>query len=232
MKMICFNWKMNGNKKLINEYSKLSLPSGVRCIMFPPSVYLSYLNSCIDAGWLIGAQACHASNSGAFTGSVSATMLADLNVQYVLVGHSERRDIEGNDFLRSSIESAESSGLQPILCVGEALSERQFVDEVLEKQLSILSSCKSGEIIVAYEPRWAIGTGLTPEVNELRDVFLKIRSLILKFTTRQPDKILLLYGGSLSNSNFDKLLSTDGIDGALVGGAGLNIDNVREMTKC
>lgn len=231
MRVVCFNWKMNGDLPLLEQYSALDF-TAVKPIVFPPSTLISQARAMLPEFWAVGGQACHANEAGAHTGCISASMLSSAGASYVLIGHSERRVYESTEFISKSYASAESAGLQPILCVGETLEQRANVHEVLSQQLEFLSCSSSPDLWIAYEPRWAIGTGLTPEISEVAELFSWLRVKINEISPRQDGKILLLYGGSLSAANIQQFLEVKDIDGGLIGGASLKIDQTRDMLKC
>lgn len=229
MSIICCNWKMNGSVELLNQYAK-SLPvSEHQLVLLPPTPLINAAIKILPKEWAVGAQACHAESHGAYTGMVSSELLAEVGAKYVLVGHSERRAFEDESFLSSAFYKAEAMQIQPILCVGETWDERSQVYEVLTKQLALLKLAKLPEIWVAYEPRWAIGTGKTPEVSEVEVIFSWLRQEIQGLSPRQSDKIRLLYGGSVGVNNFQEFFSSKNIDGGLIGGASLKLEQIREM---
>lgn len=229
MPIICCNWKMNGNRELLEQYSNLQLGQGVKAVLLPPSPLINIARNLLSDCWLIGGQSCHAKASGAYTGMVSCSVLSEVGARCVLVGHSERRDFEDAEFLRSAYYAAENLAMQPILCIGEKWDEREEVFAVLTKQLSILNHANSPEIWVAYEPRWAIGTGKTPVISEVEEIFSWIRQKIQDIKPRQLSKIRLLYGGSLGLDNCQQFFASKNIDGGLIGGASLRIDQIREI---
>lgn len=229
MRLICFNWKMLGDLALLQQYSQLIPGKDILPVIIPPATMIHQASAMLESPWAIGAQTCHNVASGAYTGQLSAKILADAGADYVLIGHSERRDFESEVYLQAAYELAVAAGLQPILCIGETLAERPSVTAVLERQLVWLEHVNAGEIIVAYEPRWAIGTGLTPSVEELSGLFSWMRIKINEIIPRQAAKIRLLYGGSLNSKNLNEFLSSDNIDGGLIGGASLKIEQVRDI---
>lgn len=179
----------------------------------------------------IGAQNCHAETKGAFTGEVSARMLSEAGCTYVILGHSERRNIfdESNEFINRKIKAALDPGLKPILCIGETLEERELAQtyEVLLHQLteglSGIPSVHIGMITIAYEPVWAIGTGrtATPEIAQEAHSFIRMEISKL-YDSDIASRITLLYGGSMNASNAGELLRQADIDGGLIGGAALD----------
>ena len=232
MRIICCNWKMHGDIKLIKDYGQLPATAGSQLIVLPPAPYIGAARTLLPDYWSVGAQNCHAEPQGALTGMISAAMLAESGAKYVLIGHSERRSFESEQFLMQSLQMAEANGLQPILCVGETWEERANTQKVLRAQLELLKQSKSECLIVAYEPRWAIGSGKTPELSELEPLFSWIRDIIQEINPRQADKIRLLYGGSLGANNCQEFFSSNQIDGGLIGGASLKIEQLRAILSC
>jgi triosephosphate isomerase len=210
-------------------------------IVCPPYTSLLEAYSLLkDTKIKIGAQNMHFESSGAFTGEISASMLKSVGCEYVILGHSERRTIFGetDELINSKIKKANSSGLKPIFCVGELLEEREagITEKVIEKQirsgLKEISPEEMGNLIIAYEPVWAIGTGKTASPEQAEEVHKFIRGLINdKYGTSVSDKIVIQYGGSVNNKNARELLSQKDIDGALVGGASLKADAFIEIIQ-
>lgn len=240
-KIIAGNWKMN---KDLNESQYLisKLTSGlsgkqVNCevIICPPFTSLSEAYSLIkNTPVRLGAQNMYFEESGAFTGEISAKMLKSVGCEYVIIGHSERRFIfrETDGFINEKLKSALDSGLKPIFCVGETLEEREAgkEKEVLNKQLSEgldeISVNQMKNIIIAYEPVWAIGTGKTATPTQAQEMHNFIRIYIKDdFTEEVADQLIIQYGGSVKPENARDLLAQKDIDGALVGGACLNADS-------
>ena len=237
--MIVANWKMNGTKSSVEEWlhtvaEHISHSTTLREWVFcPPAVYLvpalvSIKTLGVGANLCVGAQNCHVATSGAFTGEIAANMLADIGCRYVLVGHSERRQLfqESNAMVAEKVRAAQRAGLTPILCVGETAAERQadHTQVVVEKQLkSVFDICEDKlNIVIAYEPLWAIGTGLTATPEQAQDVHKYIRAWVAKNTDGATAEVLrVLYGGSVNPGNAVSLLEQRDIDGLLVGGASL-----------
>jgi triosephosphate isomerase len=231
-KLIAGNWKMNGSLAA-NEALISGLLAGVgqpACdvALCAPAVYLSQLQSRLAGSpihW--GAQDVSTHEAGAYTGEVSASMLRDFQVRYVLVGHSERRQyhFESDALVASKAQRALASGITPIVCVGETLAEREAgatVDVVKRQLASVIHAnghCIS-EIVVAYEPVWAIGTGKTATTEQAQEVHAVLRAQ-LKAATDHAQRIPILYGGSMNASNAAQFLAQPDIDGGLVGGASL-----------
>ncbi len=235
-KIIAGNWKQNGNIKtsiklacdIIREIKKNNIKHEV--IIFPPSLYLLSIQKNNQKETInIGSQNVSAYNDGAFTGEISATMLKDSKIKYCLVGHSERRHIFNEDekLLSEKVSRLHENNIKVIYCIGESLKEYKAkkTKYTLKKQLCSLfdnlnKSRKVNRVIIAYEPVWAIGTGLIPSARELSDTFTFIHDTVESYSdTHKPIK--LLYGGSVSPDNAKSLMETQYIDGLLIGGASL-----------
>lgn len=232
--MIAGNWKMHMTVSAAREYlhaleSFLSAPVAVDVALFPAFTAIYPLRQ-VAKHVRLGAQNMHVEKEGAFTGEVSAPMLREL-VDLVLVGHSERRHIfgEDDDLLNRKTKRALEYGMQPVLCVGETLKERD-AGATLERITAQIGGGLAGidrqaaqKVIVAYEPVWAIGTGRTATPEQAQEVHAAIRSM-LDGRVSDPGRILILYGGSVKPENSADLLSQPDIDGALVGGASLRVE--------
>ncbi len=236
-KLIAGNWKMNGslaaNEALVRallDGAGVDKPAGraTKVALCAPAVYVAQLKGLLKGSAIgIGAQDVSAHESGAFTGEISAGMLRDLGVRYSLVGHSERRQYHGetDETVATKAQRALACGITPIVCVGETLAEREAgkTVEVVKRQLAAVihtnGHCIS-EIVVAYEPVWAIGTGKTATVAQAQEVHAVLRAQ-LKAATVHSDLISILYGGSMNAANAAALLAEPDIDGGLVGGASL-----------
>lgn len=237
-KLVAGNWKMNTTPSEVAPYletfrKEIEEIDGVDIALIPPFTGLSKASELLGGTQKIklGAQNISAEAKGAFTGEISAAMLRDLFVRYVLVGHSERRRLYGetDEVVRRKLVAAIASELRPILCIGETLEERQAGLEkvVLETQLhgalAGLSKEDLEEVIVAYEPVWAIGTGLTATPAQAQEAHQFIREQLVKLAgTEVADKTRILYGGSVTADTAAELMSQPDIDGALVGGASLD----------
>ncbi|MGE4013898.1 MAG: triose-phosphate isomerase [Alphaproteobacteria bacterium] len=184
----------------------------------------------------IGGQDCHAKDSGAYTGDISATMLKDAGAKYVLVGHSERRQYhkETDADVRAKAEAAHKAGLIPLVCIGETLAERDGGQtlSVVERQLagSLPPGLSAEQMVVAYEPVWAIGTGRTPKQGDVAEVHRFIRAK-LNGAFKDGAKFRILYGGSANAANAAELLAADDVNGLLVGGASLKADEFWQMIE-
>jgi triosephosphate isomerase len=234
--LIAGNWKMHGSKsqvKTLIEDIKHGVPvdSTVEILVLPPSVYLyEVAQLLLNTSIMLGAQNLYLGDQGAFTGEVSGPMLAGLGCQYVLVGHSERRSIFHEDLLllANKFKAAIAANLTPILCVGETQQEREsgLTETIIRKQIESVLQCTGieafSQAVIAYEPVWAIGTGLTATPEEAEKVHLFIRDLIAQNNIDIASTIRILYGGSMKADNAPALLAMPNIDGGLIGGASLD----------
>lgn len=232
-KLIAANWKMNGslaaNEALVCALLAGPVPAAhCHVALAVPAPYLAQLQALTEGTWLkLAAQDVSPHECGAYTGEVSTIMLKDFGVRYVLVGHSERRQYhaETDAGVAAKVQQALAQGITPIVCVGETRAEREAgqTEAVVKRQLAAVihvnGHCIS-EIVVAYEPVWAIGTGLTASPEQAQEVHAVLRAQ-LKAATPQADRIPLLYGGSMNAANASQLLAQVDIDGGLVGGASL-----------
>jgi triosephosphate isomerase len=237
-KFVAGNFKMNMTSSEVAPYLEVFRQeteklNDVDIVLIPPFTAIAKASEILGGAQKIriGAQNMSPEAKGAYTGEISATMLRDLFVRYVLVGHSERRRLFGetDELVRRKLVTALASELRPILCVGETLEERQAGQEkaVLEGQLrgalEGLTPDQISEVIVAYEPVWAIGTGLTATPEQAQEAHLFIRDYLGKLAgTSLANKARILYGGSVTPANAKELMSQPDIDGALVGGASLD----------
>jgi len=237
--MVVANWKMNGLRRsgrdLVHKISGLKRDGGeVACdiVVCPPAALLFELRDALQsAGIELGGQDCHWAKKGAHTGEISAEMLADCGCEYVILGHSERRgdQRETNKLVRDKVSAARSAGLQVILCVGESEQERdagralEIVAKQLEKSLPV--EAEGAPVAIAYEPVWAIGTGRTPSILEIGIMHDHIRKTYKALKTGSENGLLVLYGGSVKAENAGDILSIEGVDGALVGGASLSAES-------
>ena len=243
--LIMGNWKMNGssmaNESLLTGLiSQVSSLQGVDIAVCPPAVYLGQVLELVSGTSIdVGAQNLSEQKSGAFTGEISGDMLRDLGVTYTLVGHSERRSLYGetNELVAAKTLKALEVGLVPVLCVGETLDERKSgqMDAVLAGQInSVIDLCGAdtfGQIIVAYEPVWAIGTGETATPQQAQDAHAFIRGLIAAQSPAIAERVTILYGGSMNEKNAAELLAMADVDGGLVGGASLKADSFATICK-
>mgnify|MGYP000161989426 CR=1 FL=1 len=239
--IISGNWKMNLNHyEAIQCIQKLAYLVGkddfdaVDVSIHPPFTDIRSVQTLFEGDhmrFILGAQHCHESDSGAFTGEVSAAFLTKLNVSYVIVGHSERREIFGetNEVIQSKIVAIQKHKMTPIICVGETLAERESgktYDKVLGQIRSALEKRTAEQIksmVIAYEPIWAIGTGKTATADDAQRVISAIREEISKISSATVASLVRLqYGGSVKASNISEIMSQPDIDGVLVGGASLD----------
>lgn len=228
-KLIAGNWKMHGSKTfasaLMQAIDAASFP--LELAVFPPFVYLP---QCQSFQFSFGAQNCAAFSDGAFTGEVSAAMLKDMGCRYVIIGHSERRQLfhESNEITLDKCIQAVTAGLLPILCVGETLAQREANQTltVVKEQLAVVGRLKDNcsqfsEIVIAYEPVWAIGTGRSASPEDAETVHTFIRDQLSQLDADLAKKTRILYGGSVKPDNARALFKMPNVDGALVGGAAL-----------
>ena len=235
--MVAGNWKMNGSRAMAATLlgdlkARLGLGAlPVDLLVCPPFPYLGAVAGALEGSpILLGAQDCHAANSGAHTGDVAAPMLADLGCRFVILGHSERRTDHGESSatVAAKAKAAIAAGLTAIICVGETEAQRNAGDElkIVEKQIvdSIPSEANASNVVVAYEPVWAIGTGKTPTSADVEVMHRHIRAL-LKQRVSGGAEIRILYGGSVKPGNAAELMAVAEVNGALVGGASLKAED-------
>lgn len=239
MPIIAANWKMHKTVSETTEFlSKLKandLPKYLEIVVCPAFIGLAEaVKLAKDSVIKIGAQNMHFEEKGAYTGEISPMMLSDLSVQYVIIGHSERRQyfMETDDLINKKVRSAFAYGITPILCVGETLEQREMqqTEEVLraqiERGLAWLSAKQVGEMVIAYEPVWAIGTGKSSSPQEANLTIQGIRKHIQEiYDTMTAQQIRIQYGGSVNAENIRQYLDQSDIDGALVGGASLSVES-------
>ncbi len=237
--LIAGNWKMHGDSAFVAEYAAAlggqSLPAGIELVLLPPAPYLPLLAQALrdgsaGAAVALGVQNVHAESSGAFTGELAAEMAVDLGARWTLVGHSERRALcgETDAVVAAKVMAARRAGLQPLLCVGETLAEREAgsAEAVVQRQIRALADHAGVEalsgITIAYEPVWAIGTGRTATPQQAQEMHAFVRQCLGTLCGRDVAAGLrILYGGSVKPDNAAALLGQTDIDGALVGGASL-----------
>lgn len=232
-KIVAGNWKLHGSRAfaaaLVADIAA-SAPAGVELVVLPPLPYLGELAARFaDAGLAFGAQDVSSHDKGAFTGEVSAAMLADVGARYTLVGHSERRQYhaESSELVARKFQAAQAAELTPILCVGERLEEREAgrTEEVIAEQLrpvlELAGAAAFAAAVVAYEPVWAIGTGRTASPEQAQAVHAFIRSQVAAQDAKIADSLPLLYGGSVKPDNAASLFAQADVDGGLIGGASL-----------
>lgn len=242
-KLLAANWKMNTTPVEAVELSMAVVRSidtrDIDVVLCPPYTHLTDMKQVLG-NISLGAQNCHGEESGAFTGEVSAAMLGSIGVEYVILGHSERRLYfnETHHQLRKKVDAALSHKLKPIFCCGETLDQRkasvhqEVIRQQLEESLSHLEPVSISQVVIAYEPVWAIGTGEVATPEQAQQVHAFVRSLIAEnFNTEAADGIRILYGGSVKGSNAEGLFAQPDIDGGLVGGASLNVSEFAEIYR-
>jgi triosephosphate isomerase len=232
--LVAGNWKMNGTRDSLDQIKAIAqgvmvpLSEKVEALICPPATLL-YVATALatDSPLAIGAQDCHQAQSGAHTGDISAEMIADCYGTYVIVGHSERRidHAETDHMVRAKAQAAHQADLTAIVCIGETGDERDAYQtlDILKRQLSgsLPDEATAENTVIAYEPVWAIGTGLTPTAKDVEIVHAFIRDeLVLRFGD-EGRGMRILYGGSVKPANARELLAVDNVDGALIGGASL-----------
>ena len=222
VKLIAGNWKMNGLKASLSELDALiaaPAPEGCDLLICPPATLVAaFAARAAGTHVRIGGQDCHWQVSGAHTGDISAEMLADAGASHIIVGHSERRTdhAETDAVVKAKAQAVARAGLTPILCIGETLAQREAGETLAVIRRQLAGSVPEGlaTLVIAYEPVWAIGTGLTPTVAQVAEVHAAIRAVV-------GAGVSILYGGSVKPSNAAELLAVPHVDGALVGGASL-----------
>ncbi|MDF3076618.1 MAG: triose-phosphate isomerase [Sphingobacteriaceae bacterium] len=248
-KIVAGNWKMNqdleSGKALFAEIvngAKQEITGEQLVVVCPPSIILSELaNSAKDSSNVfVGSQNCHQKDSGAYTGEISAAMVKSTAAEYVILGHSERRQYfgENEELLAQKVDAALKNGLKPIFCIGETLEERnsnryfEVIKSQLEGGLFHLTAEQFADIVLAYEPVWAIGTGLTASPEQAQEIHAFIRAeLAKKFGQEAADNATILYGGSCNPGNASSLFSQQDIDGGLIGGASLKAGDFLAIIK-
>lgn len=232
--LIAGNWKMHGDMSWIekpNEFAKL-MPAEERehldILICPPSLFIAPMAaSCFEANIKLGAQNCHPAESGAHTGEVSADMVRSAGADYVIVGHSERRTAgETDEDVATKAIAAAKQGLTPIICVGESLDVRKAgsAEKIVTEQIKASVPEGVTDYVLAYEPIWAIGTGMTATADDIKDMHAVIRDII------GPD-VRILYGGSVKPANAKEILGTENVNGALIGGASLEMESLAAIAR-
>ena len=244
-KVIAGNWKMNmlpnEAMKFIEEFAPLVKDTENEVILCVPYTDLFYVLLNVQGTNIkVGAQNMHFAESGAYTGEVSAQMLKSINVEYVIIGHSERRQYfnETDETVNKKIKAAFENGLKPIVCVGETLEEREagkafeIIENQTEKALDGLTEEQVSSTIIAYEPIWAIGTGKTATSNDANEACKKIREKIAKiYGQNTAERVIIQYGGSMKPENAKELLEMSDIDGGLIGGASLKAESFAKIVN-
>jgi triosephosphate isomerase len=233
--LIAGNWKMNGDAALIDEARSVAAQLGgkeVRVAICPPATLIERISRALaGTAVIVGAQDCHCDESGAFTGDISAEMLADAGARLVILGHSERRAGYGetDELVSDKVAAALRAGLEPIVCVGETLEQRKAGNALAVVTGQVRGSSPpelAGKAwSVAYEPVWAIGTGLTPTISEIEEMHTAIRATLRELFGAEGDSPPILYGGSVKPANAAQILHAAEVGGALVGGASLKAED-------
>lgn len=230
---------MNGSRSLVSDFSALTdgvNTDTVDVVICPPACYLSAFE---NAAFALGGQTLSELDNGAHTGDISADMLKEFGCQYVIVGHSERREDHGesNELVAKKALKAIENNLVPIVCVGESLATREAgeLEDFLAAQLDALTATLSAQqlakAVIAYEPIWAIGTGVTASPQQAQDAHAFIRAHLAKFDADVASGLQLLYGGSVKADNAAELFAQPDIDGGLIGGASLKVDDFRKICQ-
>ena len=243
--IIAGNWKMNKTpkeaKELLNAITPLVKDAGCEVIACVPYVDLATaLEATEGTNVKIGAENCHWAESGAFTGEISTGMLKEMGVEYVVLGHSERRQYFGetDETVNKRTKAALAAGLKPIVCVGELLWEREcdITEEVIARQIKLdlfnVTEEELKNVVIAYEPVWAIGTGKTATADQAEEVCAFIRATIAKLYNQvAADAVTIQYGGSMNAKNCDELVAKNNVDGGLIGGASLKAEDFSIIVK-
>ena len=234
-KLAAGNWKMNGNTEALSMIDALNAAheaAHVDILICPPAHLLAPARTHADAGPVtLGAQNCHSAAQGAHTGDISAVMLRDAGAKAVIVGHSERREAysETDADVRAKAQATQAAGLKAIVCLGESLAQREAGDAlpVIRSQLagSVPPDSTAENLVVAYEPIWAIGTGKIPTMDQIAEVHACLRADLVKSLGPAGNDVPLLYGGSVKAANAADIFALPNVDGALVGGASLTAED-------
>ena len=232
--LVAGNWKMNGTSASLNELRAIGhgfmtgLDAETDALICPPATLLAHASEVLkNTPVKVGGQDCHARESGAHTGDISAEMLKDAGASHVIVGHSERRTDHGETdaMVRAKAEAAWRAGIVAIICIGETKAERELGStlDILSRQIagSVPPTATGHNTVIAYEPVWAIGTGLTPTAADVAEAHAHIRAELKELLSAESARTRILYGGSVKPANAVELLAVNNVDGALVGGASL-----------
>jgi len=247
--IVAANWKMHKTPQEGYQFASELRPrafelAGVRFILFPSTTGLFHVQEALrDTPIALGGQNLHPADEGAYTGETSAGMLLACGCQWVLIGHSERRHIfhETDEDIRAKVMAALKAGLKVMLCIGERIEERRagLTENVLRSQLqedlADLETFPVDRLVIAYEPVWAIGTGVVATTKQAGEAHAQVRAILQDlFPALSRDRVMVLYGGSVKSANASQLMQTPGIDGFLIGGASLDIDEyfkIAEITQ-
>ncbi|MFD1381966.1 triose-phosphate isomerase [Rhodanobacter aciditrophus] len=240
-KIVAGNWKMNGSLGSVVELVKgIKSDDAVDVVVAPSFVYLAKVSELVpQAGIKLAAQNVSEQNKGAFTGEVSLSMLNDFAVSHVILGHSERRALyaETDAMIAQKVEATLAAGLTPILCVGETLEQREdgttlaVCNGQIDAVLQVVGTERFADVVVAYEPVWAIGTGKSATSEQAQEVHKGIRNHIAQSSETVAEKVAILYGGSVKASNSAELFAQPDIDGALIGGASLDAQEFNSIIE-
>ena len=243
-RIVAGNWKMNMNNSeaqaLFESLNNTKIVTSIEVIVAPPSLYLSEFARKKGKQLNLAAQNCSDNENGAYTGEISASMLCSIGVKYCLVGHSERRQYqkESDLLLKQKVDALLKNKVIPIFCCGENLDKRksgdfyQVIQDQIENSLFHLTDSQIKEVVIAYEPIWAIGTGVTASSGQAQEIHAFIRALLVeKYSLQTADEISILYGGSCKASNAKELFMNSDVDGGLIGGAALDPDSFFAITE-
>ena len=233
--LVAGNWKMNGSRDSVKTLVEginagMSSISGVEVLVCAPYVFLADVQTLLEGSAVkLGAENCATEISGAYTGEIAAPMLAEFGCNYVIVGHSERRSLygESDEVVATKYARVQEAGMVPVLCVGELLEEREqsITEEVVARQLDAVINASGvaslANAVIAYEPVWAIGTGLTASPEQAQEVHAFIRARVAAHDAEVAAGVRILYGGSMKPSNAAELIGQADVDGGLIGGASL-----------
>ena len=243
--IIAGNWKMNGSRSSIKELLEgikagMGNVKSAEVVVCAPAIYIADVSEQLSGSKVAwGGQNLSTEAKGAFTGEISADMLLDFKSEYVIVGHSERRTLYGetDQLVAEKFEVARKAGLKPILCIGESLEEREsgVTNDVCARQINAVIDLSGIEAlsdgVIAYEPIWAIGTGVTATPEQAQETHAAIRNLIADKDAAVAEKVRIQYGGSMNAGNAVELLAMDDIDGGLIGGASLKAEDFLAICK-
>ncbi|MFK7899988.1 MAG: triose-phosphate isomerase [Cyclobacteriaceae bacterium] len=240
-KIVAGNWKMNTDSKSASQLAKevasaVANSNDVDVVICPPAINLESVNAALNgsAKVKLGAQNCHTKDSGAYTGEISTAMLQSVGASHVILGHSERREYfnESNEFIKEKVDKVLADGLTPLFCCGETLAQREagihfdFVNSQITESLFHLSEEEFKKVVIAYEPIWAIGTGVTASSEQAQEIHAVIRKHVAsKYGQSVADETSILYGGSCKPGNAQELFACADVDGGLIGGAALKADD-------
>ncbi len=238
--LIVGNWKMHGSlDSIATFFEELRLSNDAQVVIMPPAIYLRDCVSLKSASWELGIQNVWIEDSGAYTGEISASMVSEFGVSWVLVGHSERRNYqnETDALIRQKVDYSIKAGMNVILCVGETMQERSsgLAQKVIANQLEIALekglSEETTRIVIAYEPVWAIGTGISATEIEAQEMHSFIRQTLMSILGKTAAELRILYGGSVKPDNAGLLLAQSDVNGLLVGGASLQAESFSNIIK-